>query len=108
MARAVWVWIVLSLLVVACAKEESKPKPLSVPGEKLYAMTGTIVARDARDNTLRIDHKDIPGYMEAMTMDYSVRGANVLDLPPDKTEIAARLHVTDNAYWVTDVRKVAK
>jgi len=69
-------------------------------------MKGVIVSRDAGDNTVRVDHQEIPGYMEAMTMDYSVRGANVESLPANKTPIEARLHVTDNAYWLTDVRKV--
>jgi len=106
MVRVAVVGIVLTLLVAACAKRESKP--LSVPGEKLYTMQGTIVSRDAVDNTLRVDHKDIPGYMEAMTMDYSVRGADVLSLPPDKAQIEAKLHVTGDAYWLTDVRESGK
>jgi hypothetical protein len=100
--------ILLCLVLVSCSKTESRPKPLSVPGEKLYTLKGVIVSRDAGDNTLRVDHQEIPGYMEAMTMDYSVRGANVASLPANKTPIEARLHVTDNAYWLTDVRKVAQ
>lgn len=105
MRRVVAVFGMVTLLIAACAKHEPKAKPLSVPGEKLYTLDGTIVSRDAGDNTLRIDHKDIPGYMEAMTMDYSVRGAEVNTLPPDQTHIVAKLHVAGDAYWVTDVKK---
>jgi protein SCO1/2 len=94
----------LLFVMVACSKA-NEPKPLSVPGEKLYALDGKIVARDANDNTLRVDHQAIPGYMEAMTMDYSVRGAKVAELPPDGTRISAKLHTTDSAYWLTDVRR---
>ena len=108
MRRVAAVSIVLLLCVAACSKHESKPKPLSVPGEKIYTMQGTIVSRDAGDNTLRIDHKEIAGYMEAMTMDYSVRGAEVRSLPPDKSQIEAKLHVTGDAYWITDVRKAGQ
>ncbi len=46
--------------------------------------------------------------MEAMTMDYSVRGAKVAQLPPDGSAIVAKLHVVSDAYWVTDVRKSSK
>jgi len=92
----------VAIAALACAQKE---KPLSVPGEKLYALKGKIVARSASDNTLRIDHEAIPGFMEAMTMDYSVRGAKVAQLPPDGTRITAKLHVTDSAYWVTEVAK---
>ena len=92
---------VAAILLIACAQKE---KPLSVPGEKLYTLKGKIVARDANDNTLRIDHEAIPGFMEAMTMDYSVRGAKVEALPPDGTPISAKLHIAGDAYWLTDVR----
>lgn len=88
------------LLVVFAACGERKPQP-----EKIYLLKGKIVARDAHDNTLRVDHDAIPGFMEAMTMDYSVRGAKVAQLPPDDTRIEARLHVTDDGYWLTDVKK---
>jgi protein SCO1/2 len=105
MRRVAVVLTVLSLLAGACGNDESKAKPLSVPGEKIYTLDGTIISRDADDNTLRIDHKAIPGYMEAMTMDYTVRGADVKSLPPDHSHIQAKLHIAGDAYWVTDVRK---
>lgn len=99
---------VLLLLVVfafACG-DSDKAKPLSVKGEKLYTLEGKIVSRSANDNTLMVDHKAIPGFMEAMTMEYSVRGAKVAELPPDGSAITAKLHVLSDAYWLTDVRKL--
>ena len=39
-------------------------------------------------------------------MDYSVRGAKVGELPADGSRIEAKLHVTDRAYWITDVKKI--
>lgn len=96
--------LVLALALLACSAEE-KARPLSEPGEKLYTLKGKIVARDAADNTLRVDHEAIPGFMEAMTMDYSIRGAKVAQMPPDGTPVEAKLHVTDKAYWLTDVKK---
>lgn len=89
--------------MLACGSDE-KPKPLSEAGEKLYTVRGTILSRNADDNTLRVDHEDIPGFMDAMTMDYAVRGAEVAALPADKSRIEAKLHVTDRAYWLTDVK----
>jgi protein SCO1/2 len=95
------------ILALACgkAKVSNADKPLSVPGEKTYTMAGKIVGRDASENSLTIDHEAIPGYMEAMTMDYIVRGAKVDALPPNGTAITATLHVTgDNGIWITAVR----
>lgn len=94
----------VALVATGCAKE--KEKPLSEPGEKVFTLDGKILSRDAGDNTVRLDHKAIPSYMEAMTMDYSVRGAKVAQLPPDGSRITATLHVTDNGYWITGVKKV--
>ena len=81
-------------------------KPLSVTGEKVYVLKGKIVGRDNASNTLDVDHQAIPGFMEAMTMQYEVRGAKVAALPADQTPIEAKLHATDDAFWLTDVRKM--
>ena len=100
--RHVAALIALALLACGAGKE----RPLSEPGEKLYTVRGVIVSRSASDNTLRVDHEAIAGFMEAMTMDYQVRGAQVAALPADKSRIEAKLHVTGNSYWVTDVRRI--
>ena len=94
----------VALLLFACAEE--KPKPLSEPGERLYTVRGIVLSRNATDNSLRLDHEEIPGFMAAMTMDYSVRGADVKSLSADRTRIEAKLHVTDRAYWLTDVKQI--
>ena len=88
------------ILALACgkAKISNADKPLSVPGEKTYTLAGKIVGRDASENSL-------PGFMEAMTMDYIVRGAKVDALPPNGTAITATLHVTNgNGIWITALR----
>lgn len=96
--------VFVAAMLVACADEP--PKPLSEPGEKLYPVRGKILSRRAADNTLNIDHEEIPGFMAAMKMDYAVRGAEVDALPPDGTRVEAKLHVTQRAYWITDVKAI--
>lgn len=93
--------LVSFLSVLACSEGE---KPLSEPGERLYTLRGRIEGRDSGDNVLRVQHEEIPGFMSAMTMDFSVRGSGVTSLPPDGSQIEAQLHVTDRAYWLTDVK----
>jgi len=95
------------ILALACGKTKisNADKPLSVAGEKTYALAGKIVGRDVSENALTIDHEAIPGFMEAMTMDYIVRGAKVDALPPNGTTITATLHVTDDKeIWITGLR----
>jgi protein SCO1/2 len=106
MRRSAALALIAVLLLAACGDRGKKEKPLSVPGEKVYTLDGRITGRDAASNALSVDHKAIPGYMEAMTMDYPVRGASVQSLPRDNSRITARLHVIDTAYWLTDVKQV--
>jgi protein SCO1/2 len=96
--------LLLALALFACGEKEP-PKPLSEPGEKLYAVRGVILSRNTSDNSLKVDHEAIPGFMEAMIMDYPVRGADVATLPPERSRVEAKLHVTSRAYWITDVRQ---
>jgi hypothetical protein len=95
------------ILALACGKLkiDNAGKPLSVAGEKVYALQGKIVGRDAAENSLKVDHKEIPGFMEPMMMDYIVRGAKVGALPPNGANIEARLHVTEEkGVWITNVK----
>ncbi len=97
--------LILALSLFACGEKEP-PKPLSEPGEKLYTVRGVILSRSVANNTLNVDHEPIPGFMEAMVMDYPVRGADVATLPPERSRIEAKLHVTSRAYWITDVKQI--
>jgi protein SCO1/2 len=106
MRRSAAFALIVVLLLASCGDRGKKEKPLSVPGEKLYTLKGVITGRDASDNAVRVNHEAIPGYMEAMTMDYPVRGAAVQSLPSDNSRVTAKLHVTDTAYWLTDVKQV--
>lgn len=94
----------IAVSLITCGKSQTQ-KPVDVAGQKVYELRGKIVSRNRGENTLNIDHEEIKGFMEAMTMDYTVRGAKVDQLPPDGTKIRAKLHVVDDGYWISDVRK---
>ncbi len=96
--------VLVGVLLLACGAE--KERPLSEAGEKLYTVRGIVLSRNAEDNSVKVDHEPIPGFMEAMIMDYNVRGAEVGTLPADKSRIEAKLHVTDRGYWITDVKRI--
>lgn len=97
--------LVLLFLFAACSGDAPK-KPVSEPGEKLYVVRGVILSRSESANTVNLDHEEIKGFMAAMKMDYAVRGAEVKSLPPDQSRVEAKLHVTDRAYWITDVKPI--
>ncbi|HXI11058.1 MAG TPA: copper-binding protein [Thermoanaerobaculia bacterium] len=96
------------LLTAACGvRERIEPATAtSTASEKLYVVTGKILGRDAKASQITVDHDKIEGFMEAMTMNYVVRGADVATLPADGSKFTAKLHVTDDGYWVTDVKAV--
>lgn len=98
------VLLLFAVLLAACSGDEVKP--VSEAGEKLYTVRGKILSRSVADNTVHMDHEAIPGFMEAMIMDYGVRGVDVAKLPADGKRIEARLHVTDRSYWITDVKEI--
>ena len=98
--------LVLALLVLAAACGGREEKPVSEAGEKVYPVRGTILSRAEEANTVHLDHEAIPGFMTAMKMDYAVRGAKVADLPADGKRVEAKLHVTQRAYWITDVKPI--
>jgi protein SCO1 len=97
--------LLLTLALLACS-DEQPAKPITEPGEKLYIVRGVILSRRTSDNTVNMDHEEIPGFMTAMKMDYAVRGAEVGQLPADGKRVEARLHVTERAYWITDVKQI--
>lgn len=90
--------ILFTVLLLTCGGKQS-----TAP-EKAYPMTATIVSRDPAGNIVTMDHKDVPGVMEAMRMDYELRGAKVATLPPDGTPVEVTLHEQEGRFWVTDVK----
>ena len=104
-AAVIFLLVLVSSALVACSEKENA-KPLNAPGEKLYTVRGVILSRDAGMNSVNMDHEPIPGFMEAMRMDYTVRGVKVATLPADKSRVEAKLHVTESSYWITDVKQI--
>lgn len=86
----------------ACSGKHEPP-----PKENVYPMTATIVSRDPAQNTVALDNKEVPGVMEAMRMDYTLRDAKVAALPPDGTPVTVKLHESDGRYWISDVKPVS-
>lgn len=73
-------------------------------GEQTYPLEGRIVSRDPSSRQITVDHKEIPGFMAAMTMSYQVRGMDMSAVPPDGTEITATVHAKGDTYWLTDIK----
>jgi Cu/Ag efflux protein CusF len=75
---SVWWWREVGRLrrEIATSRE---PAPLSDTGERRWTARGVIRVVAPHLNRLFIDHEDIPGLMEAMTMAFEVADPKLLD-----------------------------
>lgn len=72
------------VLPLAGCHSNSRPQATAPSGPaKQYAVKGIIVGTDPTHGEVTVDSEAIPGFMEAMTMPYKVKDANILqDLHP--------------------------
>ena len=87
------------LLVVAAT--------LQVRAAQRYDGTGLVLRVDAPHKTVLVSHDAIPGYMDAMTMPYSVRDPHLLDHLEPGQKIGFTLVVTKNASWLEGIHVIA-
>jgi hypothetical protein len=96
--------ILLALLVmsIACAKKQHD----FVIAHR-YALTGTIMSLNPKDQTASIDAAAIPNYMEAMRMDYPVASKVEFNSLRVGEKIAATLNVSaaNDEYNLTGVHE---
>jgi protein SCO1/2 len=89
---------VLCFCFVSC--DRASPGP-----EKHYQLTGTILGLDPKQQTANVKHAEIPGWMEAMTMDYPVRSKEEFARLRVGDHISATVSVHGTDYELTDIKK---
>jgi protein SCO1/2 len=80
----------------------------SQPPEQHYHLEGKIEAIDRQHQQLLVDHKEIPGFMDAMAMAYSVKTPLVLDQVSVGDQITADLVVSGTLHWLENIKVVKK
>jgi protein SCO1/2 len=71
-----------------------------------YEVTGLVLRVDAPHKTVLVSHDAIPGYMDAMTMPYSVRDPHLLDHLEPGQKIGFTLVVTKDSSWLEGIHVV--
>jgi Cu/Ag efflux protein CusF len=71
---------------------------------KRYPMVGEIVALDPATHNATIKHRKIGDWMEAMTMEFTVKPDAEFAKLHVGDRIQATVVVQDPTYWVTDVK----
>ena len=99
--------VLVFLFVTACQKTATAPASSEA---KRYPFKGKIVSVDKEKKKAKIDHESIPGFMEAMSMDFPIKEEWVWDNLTPGAEVQAEL-VVDNAadepYWLEKIGIVA-
>src|SRR5882757_5809279 len=92
--------ICLSAGLIGCSSPKSaEPTP---PPSK-YSMSGRVVAVDKAKQQVTVDAADIPGFMMAMTMPYSVKNASLLEPLSAEDQITADVMVNGNDVWLENI-----
>lgn len=107
--------VVLSLVMMlaSCSRragdESAAAPPASDPANaQVFQVKGVVVELLPEENSVRIKHEEIPGYMAAMTMAFEVRDPRELAGLAAGDSVAFRLLVTDDDGWIDQVRKLPR
>jgi|SRR3954454_6885148 len=81
-------------------------KPESKGAAHHYPVTGRVMALDPKNHTISLDAAAIPGYMEAMRMDYPVPSRKDFDILHVGDKIQATVNVYDSGdYELSSIQK---
>ncbi len=96
------------IALAGCKQESSAPPTPAAATNQTYAVRGVVQALPSDLRHATIKHGKIPGYMAAMTMDFSVRDTNALAGFAPGDEITFTLVVTADDDWIENLQRVGK
>jgi Cu/Ag efflux protein CusF len=88
----------------------SSPKPPQQPveGPRRYHLSGRVVSVETAKQQVVVDHGDIPGFMMAMSMGYSVKNPALLTPLSAEDQITADVVVNGNDVYLENIAVVKK
>ena len=102
MRRAVSIFALLfAFPFFGCNKQSTQSPPTSA-NRHVYTLRG-VVKEIISPTKARIQHEAIPGYMEAMTMDFDVKNTNELAKIKVGDQIKADMVVTEDDGWLENI-----
>lgn len=96
--RLLTIVFVTALFMALLGCTQSKRKEV-----RHFALEGKVVAVDKSKNEITLDHREIPGYMPAMTMPYRLQDTWVLNVAQPGDELRGTLVVSANEAHLEDV-----
>ena len=104
----------LLVLTLSCEKKSPGPLPSSPPASaapastnaQIFQVKGIVVELLPAEKSVRIQHEEIPGYMDAMTMPFAVRDTNELAGLNAGDTVTFRMWVTEKDGWIDQIKKL--
>lgn len=97
--------ILIFFVFMSCNKQE-KPEEAAEVQKETYDVTGLVLSLDMENKTITIAHKDIPGFMSAMTMGFHVKDSTLLDGVQPEDSVQFELTVSEGEMWISDITKM--
>jgi protein SCO1 len=72
---------------------------------KSYDLHAKVTAIRSDKTGVTMDHDDIPGLMKAMTMEFPVKDARILDGIKVGDQVEGKLQVDSGKYLITELKK---
>lgn len=102
--RYLIIFLTAIILLTACQKTQT---PTASENAKRYELKGKVVSVDKAQKKAKIEHEEVKGFMEPMTMDFPIHEDWIWDDLVPGSEIKAEL-VVDNAgkdpYWLEKIQ----
>jgi Cu/Ag efflux protein CusF len=98
--------ILFSVTLAGCGS--SKPVQQPAEGPKRYHLSGRIVSVETAKQQVTIDAENIPGFMMAMTMGYSVKNPSQLTPLSPEDQITSDVVVNGNDVYLENIVVVKK
>jgi protein SCO1/2 len=103
MKTVAWIGSFAAIAVLALAG--CKEQETATGAGKEYQIKGKVVALDVSKPSVKLDHEAIPGLMGAMTMNFDVENAKVLDGIAVGDDVQGQLRVQSGKYVITRMAK---
>lgn len=98
--KTVFLAACLTLSAVALSACSKTQAPKASDGAKRFELKGKVVSADQAEHKVTIEHEEIPGYMEAMTMPFTLLDDWVYSELKPGALIQATLVVDQNRSWL--------
>lgn len=93
-------FVVITAAMLAACAVDSSDRFVASPDARRYELAGRVVAIDRRARQVIIAHEEIPGFMEAMTMPFTVKEDLIFDVAQPDYQIRAVLVVDGERSWI--------